>query len=129
MQSTEQQQALNKVERSAASDGPGRSSNSSMTETGGALTFQVKPWDESTDLDLIDRSIHALESNLPGVRFAKTFAKEDIAFGIKALTCVAFIPPDMSTDRVFEWVRDLTEPNNTSVRLVSSVDLIAFQNA
>ena len=122
--SNTEQAATGKVE-----GGPGRSSNAAMIETGGALTFQVKPWDKGTDLDLIDRSIHALETSLPGVRFAKTFAKEEIAFGIKALTCVAFIPPDMSTDRVFEWVRDLTEPDNTSKRLVSSVDLIAFQNA
>ena len=129
--STQQQQekVTGKDEKIEISAGPGRSSSIAMTETGGALTFTVKPFDAKTDLDIIDKSIHALESNLPGVRFAKTFVKEDIAFGIKALTVTAFIPPDMSADTVFDWVRELKAPDNENICLVSSVDLIAFQNA
>ena len=90
------------------------------------MTITVKPVSATADLNELANEIHHIE--IPGVRWAKQFKAEDVAYGLKELTVTAFLPPEVETDVVLDAVRELKSADGLH-RRVSSADFVVFQKA
>jgi len=83
-----------------------------------SITFDVKPWDDETNLDELSAKIKKIE--MPGLLWG-TSQKKPLAYGIFKLTIVCVIEDDkVSSDDLVEKIEEFEDH-------VQSVDIAAFQ--
>lgn len=82
------------------------------------ILYEVKPWEEDTDLDELAKKILAIE--MDGLLWKTQYKKEPIAFGVNKLVIGATVEDEkVSTD-------DLQEKIEAFEDYVQSVDIAAF---
>lgn len=82
------------------------------------ILYEVKPWEEDTNLDELAKKILAIE--MDGLMWKTEYKKEPLAFGIYKLVIGATVEDEkVSTD-------DLQEKIEAFEDYVQSVDILAF---
>merc|ERR1712061_67037 len=82
-----------------------------------SITFDIKPWDDETDLDEVDKMVRAIE--MDGLLWGAS-KKKPLAYGIFKLTITCVVEDDkVGSD-------DLTEQIEGFEDHVQSVDIAAF---
>lgn len=82
-----------------------------------SVIFDVKPWDDTTDLKAMEESVRTIE--MEGLLWGAS-KLEDVAYGVKKLVISAVIVDDLvSTEDIEDKIRDFED-------YVQSVDIAAF---
>ena len=82
------------------------------------IIWEIKPWDEETNLDELAKLILALE--IDGLEWKTEYKKEPVAYGVFKLVMGAVVEDEkVSTDDVEEKIMEFEE-------YVQSVDIAAF---
>ena len=82
------------------------------------ILWEVKPWDQDTDLDEMAQKILSIE--MDGLAWKSEYKKEPVAYGIFKLIIGAVVEDEkVSTDLVAEKVEEFDD-------MVQSVDILSF---
>jgi elongation factor 1-beta len=81
------------------------------------VTLDIKPWDDTTDLDAMEKAVRAIE--MDGLLWG-TSQRVPVAFGVNMLRIACVVEDDkVSTDILQEQIQDLDD-------YVQSTDIFAF---